>query len=75
MYIIVNKTTNTNTNVVGNFPSDLTTEMLNRKEDIIIISLYSNTIKIPYLVTEWNTYGENVYEWKDFKLPKELSNR
>lgn len=58
MYTIINNTTRKNTKVEGNFPSDLIVEMLEKGDDLIIISTYSNTIKIPYLEPDSNNYGE-----------------
>ena len=65
MYIIINNTTRKNTNYVGNFPYKEIVEMLENDEDIIIISEYSNTIKVPYLDTNTNNYGEtkSSYDW------------
>ena len=68
MYIIINNTTRKNTKVEGNFPSDLIIEMLEKGDDLIIISTYSNTIKIPYLEPDSNNYGETKSSQdRDFK--------
>ena len=58
MYIIINNTTRKNTKIEGSFPQDLVVEMLEKGDDLIIISTYSNTIKIPYLEPDSNNYGE-----------------
>lgn len=60
MYIIVNNTNKTKWTYEGHFPD--VDPLLNRGDDIIIISLYSNTIKFPYKEYdgEWN--------WKDYSL-------
>ena len=71
MYIIINKTQNKTTYREGNFPDVY--EELQRGDDIIIVSLYSNTIKIPYIDDTQNGYDETIWEWKEYKLP-ELSN-
>lgn len=63
MYIIVNKTKNTIVNYSGNFP-DLD-EYLEQGDLIIVISTYSNTIKVPMQTTSY-------WEWIDYKLPIEL---
>jgi hypothetical protein len=60
MYLIVNKT-GINIPIVGNFPADLVTQMLERGEDIIVISSYSNTIKVPFL------NENNEWDWKEYK--------
>jgi hypothetical protein len=61
MYYIINRTTNQTTTHYGNFPD--VDDLLNRGDDIIIISLYSNTIKTPY--KEYD--GE--WGWKDYDAP------
>jgi len=66
MYIIINKTTKKTTFHKGNFPNVY--DKLNRGDDIIIVSLYSNTIKIPYIDHTQNGYGENVWEWKEYEM-------
>ncbi len=58
MYTVINKTTKTSTNYKGNFPYRLLVELLENDNDIIVISTYSNTIKIPYLEMDSNNYGE-----------------
>lgn len=65
MYIIINRTTGKHTCVAGSF-YELAVEMLERDEDIIVISRYSNTVKVPYLEPQSNTYGETKsnLEWK-----------
>ena len=67
MYIIYNKTTNINTSHHGDFPTQLTEEMLNRGDRVAVVSLYSNTIKVPYCE---EYYGEKVWEWESFPLPQ-----
>ena len=47
MYIIINNTENTVKTIIGNYPAMLVKHLLKTNKDIIIISLYSNTIKIP----------------------------
>lgn len=58
MYYIINRTTNQTTTHYGNFPD--VDDLLNRGDDVIIISLYSNTIKVPY-----KEYDDN-WGWKDY---------
>lgn len=67
MYIIINKTQNTREWYKGNWYN--LDEELDAGDDIIVISLYSNTIKVPYQttlngITDWN--------WKDYQLPLQL---
>lgn len=71
MYIIINKTQNKTVYKQGSFPDMY--EELEKGDDIIIISLYSNTIKVPYIDHSQNGYGENIWEWKEYKFPQ-LSN-
>jgi hypothetical protein len=66
MYIIINKTTFKTTYVEGSFPN--LEKDLNEGNDIIVVSLYSNTIKIPYIDHSQNGYGENVWEWKEYRM-------
>ena len=47
MYIIVNKTTGKNIKYEGHFPGNILDEMLDKGDKLIVISLYSNTIKVP----------------------------
>ncbi|MEI6186971.1 MAG: hypothetical protein WCP46_00520 [Alphaproteobacteria bacterium] len=63
MYIIINKTKNTRSIVEGNFPN--VEDLLNNGDKIIIISTYSNTIKVPFISSE-NGYNEVVWEWEDY---------
>lgn len=67
MYIIYNKTTHINTSHHGHFPSQLTEEMLNRGDRVAVVSLYSNTIKVPYSYID---NGVKVWEWDDYPLPQ-----
>lgn len=65
MYYIINRTTNITTKVSGGWP-DLD-PLLNLGDDIIVISTYSNTIKVPFI--ESVEYNVNVWEWKEYRLP------
>jgi hypothetical protein len=63
MYIIINKTRQTCTRRTGNFPA--LEQWLDKGDKIIIISLYSNTIKVPYFI-DYN--GINQWEWENFSI-------
>jgi len=63
MYIIHNKTKGTATQVFGNFP-DLTIE-LNNGDKIIVVSTYTDTVKIPY---SEDHNGELVWDWDSYPL-------
>ena len=62
-YLVVDKTNNTSFKHKGDFPN--LEEILNRGDDIIVLSYYSNTIKIPFKVT---LSGVIDWEWKEFKM-------
>ena len=66
MYLIINRASS-NTVYKGDFPLTLVEELLLKGDDIIVISLYSNTIKVPTgfnsAIAEW--------EWKEYPLPVE----
>lgn len=69
MYTIVNRTTRKNTNYVY-WPHDKLIELLEEGNDLIVISTFSNTIKVPYLDLESNNYNETKsshnWEFKDY---------
>lgn len=69
MYIIINKTNNSVDRMEGDYPFHYINDRLNRGEDIIIISLYSNTIKIPYFRVE---NGLKYWENKEYFLPYDI---
>ena len=73
MYIIVNKTKVINFKHEGSFPIHAIEDMLENDEDLIIISYYSNTIKVPYLDTDTNNHGQTKsshdWDYKSYKLP------
>jgi hypothetical protein len=60
MYYIINRTTNQTTVHHGDWPN--LNEQLTNGEDIIVVSLYSNTIKTPYM-------EDDCWEWKDYNAP------
>lgn len=65
MYIVRNNTKNTTIYYEGGWPNALLENLLEKGNDIIVISLYSNTIKVPNKedycgITEW--------DWVDFPL-------
>jgi hypothetical protein len=57
MYYIINRTTNQTTVHHGDWPN--LNEQLTNGQDIIVVSLYSNTIKTPYMEND-------CWEWKDY---------
>ena len=73
MYYIINRTTNQTTTHFGDWPN--LNEQLTNGEDIIVVSLYSNTIKTPYMENdcwEWKDYNASFlspdtdYPWDDY---------
>lgn len=70
MYIIINRTKNTSFSYMGGWPSRTLEDLLKDGNDIIVISHYSNTIKLPvYVGNLYNIPGELEYDWKDYKIP------
>ena len=64
MYIIINKTKNSTIKHEGDFP--ILDDLLNEGDKIIIISKYSNTIKVPVLEI---INGVKEWEWEDYNIP------
>lgn len=67
MYIIINKTQGTTVHYSGTWPDF--DEVLDRGDKIIVISTYTDTIKVPYKqelngVTEWH--------WEDFPKTQKI---
>lgn len=67
MYLIINNTRNKTSRYQGNWPLEYLEELLDNNNDIIVISLYSKTIKIPNGYTILN--GIKEYHWKEFQMP------
>ena len=65
MYLIINKTKKTNKVCGGDFPN--LDEDLNNGDKIIVVSYYSNTIKVPHYTL---LNGIKEWEWEDFSLPE-----
>lgn len=70
MYLIINKTKNKTVTHEGSYPLMYIEELLDNEQDIIIISLYSNTVKIPCGFDTIN--GIKRYEWKEYNIHAEL---
>ena len=69
MYFIIDKTNNEAYTQEGDFPIVLIEDMLNKGIDLIIVSTYSDTIKIPYS-EEYN--GIKEWKYKEYPYPKQL---
>ena len=63
MYIIINKTRQSKIVHKGSWPGNYLEKMLDKGDKVIVISHYSNTIKVPYSV-ECN--GIKEWEWEDY---------
>jgi hypothetical protein len=63
MYLLINKTKKITVKHVGSFPSNSLEEWLNAGDQVIVVSTYSNTIKVPYSVY---ANGETEWEWEDY---------
>ena len=56
--------------VEGNFPYFMLIEHLEKGNNVLVISLYSNTIKVPYKVVE---NGDEYWEFEDFNVDTSIS--
>jgi hypothetical protein len=70
MYIILNKTRQTKEEVSGPWPKEHLEKLLNRGDRIIVYSLYSNVIKVPY---HNECHGVSEWEWLNFEWIKQRS--
>lgn len=66
MYIIIKNDRNQTITHKGDWPFEYLEDCLNRGENLVVISLYSNTLKVPKLKGEM--YGEKVWDWDNFSL-------
>ena len=64
MYIIINKTKNSTIKHEGDFP--ILDDLINEGDKIIVISKYSNTIKVPVLEV---VNGVKEWDWEDYPFP------
>ena len=73
MYIVINNTTRERLTHEGNFPGNYLRDLLNKGDDVIVISLYSNTIKIPSKSDDIdNDTLEPMWDWKDYSLAMDI---
>ena len=66
MYTIINKTTGKNYSHIAHWPMMLLEYMLDNGDELIVISTFSNTIKIPVERVEHGD-GESEWTWREFK--------
>lgn len=66
MYFIINRTKDESYTHNGFYPDNFIEELLKQGDDVIIISTYSNTIKIPKLKVE---NGETELDTKEYNIP------
>ena len=71
-YYIINRTTGSTAAHKGSWPGSALDTLIGLGNDIIVVSTYSNTIKIPTDQFE-TTEGDMSYNWKEYKLPAELT--
>lgn len=69
MYIVINKTSRKEFTFTGNWPEAVIEYMLDNGDDLIVISTYSNTIKIPGGFSE-KFEGER--EWKEYRYSPDM---
>ena len=65
MYYIINKTRKENYLVEGNWPGHFINKMLDEGNKLIVVSSYSNTIKVPFK----NEFNE--WEFTEFDYDEE----
>lgn len=64
MYLIINKTKDTKETVEGSYPGTYVEEMLENGDDLIVVSTYTNVIKIPFINKDSHSYfTKSGYEW------------
>jgi hypothetical protein len=59
----------------GDYPHMPLVELLENDEQILIISTYSNTVKVPFINKEYHSYNtKSGYEWDfyEFDIPEVL---
>ena len=61
MYLIINKTTKVSHRYTGNYPLTVIDKMVRNKEDVMVISTYSNCIKIPYIAEHGDCVSREYY--------------
>lgn len=66
MYYIINRTKRTTVTHNGDWPLSYLDELLNQGDEVIVISTYSDTVKVPV-----KNY-EDGYDWVDYNLPTVL---
>jgi len=67
MYIIINNTTKETIGYEGDYPEDYLLKLLLRGDDVLVISMYSNTIKV--LKLEKEIHGEDYYVESSAEYP------
>lgn len=66
MYIVINKTKNKTFYHQGNWNDEID-DMVHDGDDLIVVSLYSNTIKVP-VQTGIDDDLEPIYGWDEYKM-------
>ena len=73
MYIVSNKTKNTLTKYESNFPLIELEKCLNNGDKLIVISYYSNTIKVPYSIMYENRNNQKKTCIQGYKITKVIN--
>ena len=69
MYVVLNQTKKKEFRITGGWPGDVIDYMLNNGDDLIVISTYSNTIKVP---VSFGTQYRDQWEWREYDYSPDL---
>ena len=69
MYAIINNTQRKEFRITGGWPGDIIDYMLDNGDDLIVISTYSNTIKVP---VGFGTKYKDQWEWKEYNYSPDV---
>ena len=69
MYAIINNTQRKEFRITGGWPGDIIDYMLDNGDYLIVISTYSNTIKVPVC---FGTKFQGEWEWKEYNYSPDV---
>lgn len=76
MYLIINNTTRHTETIEGSWPSEYLGSLMKQGQDILVISMYSRTIKVLELhECQYGIDKPSAYSKSEYKLPLELINK
>ena len=52
----------------GDWPSSFLQKELEAGKDLVVVSTYSDTIKVPFFVEDWQAMRVDQWEFRDFPL-------